>query len=442
MPYPFALMCLSALCYLSLPAAAQQRQNLTGFVQHTGFLQAPQDTYDSTVYHYPARIQGTAVVPSLSPEPEGPLPWDTAITWRLDKSLHRFVPLRATVQHFRPDGQLSDRTVYQCKGKTWQPVRRDSCSYGETGRPVRSLEQELDAATGAPAGSRQIIYQYTGGLLTGRLEQHRDDPSAPWINDRLQASGYNAAGQLISATVSVWPHGAAAWQPVSRYSYQYLPDGNLEYTRYWKWQASGWSMQAQRYPLNFTPSGKVYTELVYYYDSSARDSIYDYRYDGRGFLSSLTSRYMSGGASSVNCRRYQWTYASDGQPATCTTDTWKDPATGGDGDWHHAHTDYILTYCYSRPADTGHPAPVAAATVRIFPCPAVTQLTIEAAQPEAAAADLTLLNDRGQVLRQWQAAPAAIIRQVVPVGDLGAGRYYLHIRSRYINAVRPVTVLR
>lgn len=325
-----------------------------------------------------------------------------------DPVMSVWVPYSHTLKFYNTANRLTSKVMQSWGGSSWIPVARDIYTYDLAGRMI--VDQYQVYVMGTYLSTSQKTYYYDG--VTGNLinETNQDYVSSTWVYSTATDYTYTSTNQPLTTTLKIW--NGSGWTPSTMYTNTYNTGGDMTYRLYQLFQTSDstWKDDSLHIYGGFT-SHMPTTDIVQHNDTGTW----------------------------TNTMQYTYTYNSFNQMTSSTGISWNLPSSV----FEYALNDPRTVYFY----ETYNPASASVKNVsanggeaNVYPVPARNILHVDLTWETAQAANITIFDAQGRVVRQWETPATKTFGSTVSIDNLADGLYFISINGTEGKIVKQLVV--
>ncbi len=327
---------------------------------------------------------------------------------------------------------------------TWEddmgaPTQNKLYFYDASNRLVKTIDQNWGGFSWVSHTQHLFSYNAAGQLALDSVQTWNNLTMA-WDMSSLSTYFYDGAQNMISSVFDLWSGGVPNHQ--SRWDRTYSSTNQLLTSTYSSWTGSGW-LEVFRYTHDYTSGGDPISLLEQYYNTvtavwdNYRLYIYS-NYNAAHQPQTMTMQFWNstGAGSWDNSMQYHYTYNSFNQVENVTGISWN--ATSGL--YQYASGDPMDNYRYELFNTTGLNNVAAAGEVNVYPVPAANTVNIDLNWKDAQAADITIVDAKGSVVKHWNVAASVRATNTINVSNFAAGVYFVKINSASQQIVKQIVV--
>lgn len=295
-------------------------------------------------------------------------------------------------------------------------------------------------------------YDYNGKMHSSVLEQWYGTLWTNGINSVLNYDQNNNVVQMNSSTYTIdfkydqnnnlvmiedkiWSHGTG-WSNNERKNYQYNGNDVSEYVLE-KWVNGSWQYTSKwEYSYDAKANVTLSTEYVWNGSGWQNEKQEAFVYDiSDNMLEKVEKKWNSTTGAFDNSKKEVRAYNTNNLPTSVTTFT-----ADGAG-WIHADDDITVYYYYEQYFPAGINKLVAGVDMAVYPLPATDNMNISFRLDQPQDFSVVLRDMTGKTIYTEQVQSGLVYNSRIPVHNIPAGTYILHVDGADINMARKVSVM-
>lgn len=373
-----------------------------------------------------------------------PLKYDNGMALIYNTSTSSWDNKYKYTQTFDANNNITDYLSQQWSTvtSTWVNDQHQIKSYDAANNLTSDITQTWNTVTNSWENDYKSVYTYdANNNRLSEISQNWNTVTSTWDNASKYTYTYNAANKVTQEVDQTWNTATSTWDNYSKYTNTYDANNNqlTRLTQIWNTSTSTWDNNGLTTSM-YSVSNQFLTEIRQLWNNST-SSWDNYRktihadFVGLNPQTDTVQNWNTSTSTWNNSIRYKYTYNSYGQYLTYISDAWN-----VGGFWQAINSDFSYRFHYEDYTTDVRSLSSVGGTADVYPVPATDKLNIDLKWDQVQPFTVTLIDLQGRVNRTWQLAAAASYHQVVSVGELPAGTYFLKIDGTKGHVVKQIVV--
>ncbi|HEY9177298.1 MAG TPA: T9SS type A sorting domain-containing protein [Flavipsychrobacter sp.] len=330
---------------------------------------------------------------------------------------------RQRTQHFT--GNKVDELVYKkwhSISSSWKNAERYLYTYDYNGKMHSSVLQQWYGTLWTNGINSVLNYDQNNNVVQMN--------SSTYTIDFM----YDQDNNLVMIEDKIWTQGAG-WSKNERKNYEYDGDDVSEYILK-KWVNGSWQ-NSGKWEYSYDAKANVILSTEYTWNLGWQKAKQEaFVYDANdNMLEKIEKKWNSTAGAFDNSKKEVRTYNSNDLPVSVTSFT-----ADGAG-WIHADGDIVVRYYYEQYFPASINRLTAGLDMAIYPLPATDNMNISFKLDQAEDFSVVLTDMAGKTLYTEHVQSGMAYNSRIPVHNLPAGTYILHVDGGNVNMTKKVSVM-